>query len=611
MLFAKSRHDPVRASRLIAAFDGPAAVADAQGLIAANAAWTARHGRLAPEAALDGPIRDEGCLFRLLRAARSGEARAETSAAGVVRVGPLSDGASLWVVEDRAAPVAAPAPVPPARSGASLPDAPFGVCRLSHGPLAHAQVRDANAAFLRLAGAGADGAPLGALFAAQGLAALETGAGPHDLAVIGGDGLVAEAWLSIDPDGTRTLFLADATARRELEQRLAHGERLQAAGKIAGGVAHDLNNILTVVTLNTDDLLSRHPVGDPAYASLQEIHQNAGRAAELVKMLLAWSRKQTFQMEHMEVSTFLGGFAPFLRRVVDERIHFDVHHARNVPPIRVDKHQLENVLTNLVVNARDAILKDRPSGKVALRTGRAGRAEVLEALRRSGVVDVPAGSWAVIAVEDDGPGVPPELRERIFEPFFTTKDEGKGTGIGLATVMGVIKQFGGYIALSETAGGGATFTLFLPQADPATAAVEPAQATVRAVPASGGLAGAGRILFVEDEEGVRTIVTRLLTDRGYQVTEAIDGEDALDQLETDPGPYDLVISDVVMPGMDGPAFLKAARDRLGGAKILFISGYAERSFAQTLEDDRSIGFLPKPFTLKQLAERVKQELHAA
>ena len=605
MLFAKSRHDALRARRLVEAFDAPAAVADGQGLVAANAAWRDRHADRSPEAALDGAFADPGALFRLVRAARAGEARCETAISGTVRVGPLGEGACLWV-EDAAPAVAAPAAATGTGAGPGPVDAPFGACTLGPGPLAQAEVIAPNAAFLRLAGAGAAGARLGALFAAEGVGALEAGGGPHDLAVLGGDGLVAEAWLT-GAGAARTLWLADATARRELEQRLAHGERLQAAGKIAGGVAHDLNNILTVVTLNTDDLLSRHPVGDPAYAGLQEIHQNAGRAAELVKMLLAWSRKQTFQMEHMEVATFLGGFAPFLRRVVDERIHFDVRHARNVPPIRVDKHQLENVLTNLVVNARDAILKDRPRGKVTLRTGRASRAEVLEALRRSGVVDVPPGAWAMIAVEDDGPGVPAELRDKIFEPFFTTKDEGKGTGIGLATVMGVIKQFGGYIALTETPGGGATFTLFLPQAEAApiaeVAEVQPAR------PAS--LAGAGRILFVEDEEGVRTIVTRLLTDRGYQVVEAIDGEDALDQLDTHPGPYDLVISDVVMPGMDGPAFLKAARDRLGGAKVLFISGYAERSFAQTLEDDRSIGFLPKPFTLKQLAERVKQELHAA
>jgi two-component system, cell cycle sensor histidine kinase and response regulator CckA len=600
MLFAKSRHDALRARRLVEAFEGPAAVADAYGLIAANAAWRGRHGESSPEAALDGALAGAGGLFRLVRAARGGEARIEAGAEGTVRVGPLGDGASLWV-QDLARPAAA------AQAGPPPAEAPFGACALGPGPLAQADVIAPNAAFARIAGPAAAGTALGALFAADGIAALETGGGPHDLAVLGGDGLVAEAWLTGAPDGQRMLWLADATARRELEQRLAHGERLQAAGKIAGGVAHDLNNILTVVTLNTDDLLSRHPVGDPAYAGLQEIHQNAGRAAELVKMLLAWSRKQTFQMEHMDVSAFLGGFAPFLRRVVDERIHFDVRHARNVPPIRVDKHQLENVLTNLVVNARDAILKDRPRGKVTLRTGRAGRAEVLEALRRSGVVDVPPGAWAMIAVEDDGPGVPSELRDKIFEPFFTTKDEGKGTGIGLATVMGVIKQFGGYIALSETPGGGATFSLFLPQAE-AAAIAEPAEA---APPRAASLAGAGRILFVEDEEGVRTIVTRLLTDRGYSVVEAIDGEDALDQLETHPGPYDLVISDVVMPGMDGPAFLKAARDRLGGAKVLFISGYAERSFAQTLEDDRSIGFLPKPFTLKQLAERVKQELHAA
>lgn len=604
MLFAKSRHDALRARRLVEAFDGPAVVADAQGLIAANPAWRARHADAAPETALDGALADAGGLFRLVRAARAGEARIEAGAEGTVRVGPLGDGASLWV-QDLARPAAAALAGP--SPGAPPAEAPFGACALGPGPLAQADVIAPNAAFARIAGPAAAGTALGALFAADGIAALETGGGPHDLAVLGGDGLVAEAWLTGAPDGQRMLWLADATARRELEQRLAHGERLQAAGKIAGGVAHDLNNILTVVTLNTDDLLSRHPVGDPAYAGLQEIHQNAGRAAELVKMLLAWSRKQTFQMEHMDVSAFLGGFAPFLRRVVDERIHFDVRHARNVPPIRVDKHQLENVLTNLVVNARDAILKDRPRGKVTLRTGRAGRAEVLEALRRSGVVDVPPGAWAVIAVEDDGPGVPPELRDKIFEPFFTTKDEGKGTGIGLATVMGVIKQFGGYIALSETPGGGATFSLFLPQAE-AAAIAEPTEA---APARAASLAGAGRILFVEDEEGVRTIVTRLLTDRGYSVVEAIDGEDALDQLETHPGPYDLVISDVVMPGMDGPAFLKAARDRLGGAKVLFISGYAERSFAQTLEDDRSIGFLPKPFTLKQLAERVKQELHAA
>ena len=497
-----------------------------------------------------------------------------------------------------------------------IAEAPVGFARLDRREARHAVIKEANPAFVRIAGAG-KGAKLSDLVAsahADDLDRLEVGGQrPIELDIANSGGQTCEGWLLADENDGAALMLVDVSTRREMEHRLAQTSKMQAVGQIAGGVAHELNNFLLVITLNCDALLARHPVGDPSYGELQSIQNTSARAAELVKMLLAYARKQTFRRDVLDVGAVLTEFAVLMRQVLDERIVFEITHGRDLPNVRADKQQLETVFMNLVTNARDAVLMSgRGKGSVTVRTKRATTQDVRTALKGLSIADIEDCDWAMISVTDTGTGMSQEIATKIFEPFFTTKEQGKGTGIGLATVYGIIKQSDGFIALDSVEDEGTTFHVFLPAttADDVSDAIPAAQAQVaEARPMD--LAGRGRILLVEDEEGVRNIATRLLMQRGYQVTSAGDGEEALEILENDPNSFDLVLSDVVMPGLDGPGLLKAAKPYLGHARIVFMSGYAEQDFAQTLEDERSISFLPKPFTLAQLAERVKTELAAA
>ena len=344
----------------------------------------------------------------------------------------------------------------------------------------------------------------------------------------------------------------------------------------------------------------------------------AARGAQLIRTMLAFTRQQVFRPELFDVTDALSDYYTLLRDIIDERIKLDIVHGRDLPRIRADKGQLETVVTNLCTNARDAMIDKSGGGRLLIRTSRSDAA----AARKDGFTHVTDGDYALIEVIDDGGGIPPEILEKIFEPFFTTKAEGKGTGLGLATCYGIVKQLGGFIYPVSKMGRGTTFKIFLPAW---TGAVEEtgADAIPEGVPmatqpvaeptqtrGSGDLAGRGSILLVEDEDGVRGIAAQLLQSFGYSVIEASDGEKALEIIKQHSGSIDLLISDVVMPGMDGPALLKEARPWLTNTRVMFISGYAERDLAKALEDDRAISFLPKPFTLKQLAERVKAELQA-
>lgn len=496
-----------------------------------------------------------------------------------------------------------------------IAEAPVGVARLDRRDARNATITEANPAFVRIAGSGAGGelARLIASGDADDLDRLEVGSTRAvELDLLTEGGRTCEAWLLEDGEEGAALLLVDVSTRREMEQRLAQTSKMQAVGQIAGGVAHELNNFLLVITLNCDALLARHPVGDPSYGELQSIMNTTTRAAELVKMLLAYARKQTFRRDVLDVGAVLTEFAVLMRQVLDERINFDITHGRDLPTVRADKQQLETVFMNLVTNARDAVLMSgKGKGAVTVRTRRASTDDVRAALKGQGVHEVPQGDWSMISVTDTGTGMPAEVSAKIFEPFFTTKEQGKGTGIGLATVYGIIKQSGGFIALESVEGEGTTFQVYLPAAaaEEGETEVPVPVAPIEARPVD--LAGRGRILLVEDEDGVRTIAAKLLTQRGYHVTAAADGEEALEILEEDPEGFDLVLSDVVMPGLDGPGLLKAAKPYLGRARVVFMSGYAEQDFAKTLEDERSISFLPKPFTLAQLAERVKLELASA
>jgi two-component system, cell cycle sensor histidine kinase and response regulator CckA len=616
----------------LATLVGPAALFTRHGQISAgNEAFFAAHKSGNIDALLRDLV-DAGGAFRISKAVRRGATLDEAFENLHVRVGPIG-ALSLVRLYPPAQTLSAltPAPAPPPvvvkapladasslRTGLAqlIADAPVGVARLDGRDARTATITEANPAFVSIAGAGV-GAKLASLIDGtdmDDLDRLEVGSSRAvelDMAVEGGR--TCEAWLLEDGEHGAALLLVDVSTRREMEQRLAQTSKMQAVGQIAGGVAHELNNFLLVITLNCDALLARHPVGDPSYGELQSIQNTTTKAAELVKMLLAYARKQTFRRDVLDVGAVLTEFAVLMRQVLDERIVFDITHGRDLPNVRADKQQLETVFMNLVTNARDAVLMSgRGKGEVTVRTRRAATQDVRAALKGQGVHEIQDCDWAMISVTDTGTGMPVEVSEKIFEPFFTTKEQGKGTGIGLATVYGIIKQSGGFIALDSVQGEGTTFQVFLPTAtaeEGENQVPAPAAAPAEARPVD--LAGRGRILLVEDEDGVRTIATKLLIQRGYQVTAAADGEEALEILEEDPEGFDLVLSDVVMPGLDGPGLLKAAKPYLGRARVVFMSGYAEQDFAKTLEDERSISFLPKPFTLAQLAERVKLELAAA
>ena len=404
-------------------------------------------------------------------------------------------------------------------------------------------------------------------------------------------------------------YLVDVSEQKQVELQLAQSEKMRAIGQLAGGVAHDFNNLLTAIQLRLDELLQRHPVGDPSYEGLSEIRSTAVRAADLVRKLLTHARKTTVQRETLELGEVISEFEVLLRRLLREDVKLQTDYGRNLPLVRADKSQLETAVMNLAVNARDAV-RAQGGGVVRIKTARLTATEA----RALGYADDKAGDGdvALIEVADNGPGIPPDVMREIFVPFFTTKAVGEGTGLGLATVWGIVKQADGWIQVVSEVGKGAAFRIFLPVYTPPASLAPPAPKPVAtARPVARDLSGAGRILFVEDEDAVRGVAARLLRARGYEVIEAADGEEALLLAEEYAGKIDLLISDVIMPGMDGPNLLKKARGFLGDAPVMFISGYAEAEFSDLLEDEKGVTFLPKPLDIKVLAERVKQQLQAA
>jgi two-component system cell cycle sensor histidine kinase/response regulator CckA len=498
-----------------------------------------------------------------------------------------------------------------AESRAMAAGAPFGSAVIAAEDLFLGKVDEPNAALSVLTGpAAARDAAFGHLFDPAGVAEarlkLDAGSsGPIEL--------VARAFpdrmlhLYVAPEGDRRrIWLFDVSAQKSMELQLSQAQKMQAVGQLAGGVAHDFNNLLTAIQLQLSGLLERHPVGDPSYEGLNEIRQTAIRAADLVRKLLAFSRKSTVRRERLDLGELVGEFAVLLRRLLREDVRLETDYGRDLPVVLADKSQLETAVMNLAVNARDAMrgVVEPGAGVVTIRTARLTADEA----RLLGWSAAPTAAVALIEVADSGPGVPPELLDKIFEPFFTTKAVNEGTGMGLATVYGIVEQAGGHINVSNAAEGGAVFRIFLPEAAEAELAAVPVVEKVAKAPRD--LSGAGRILFVEDEAAVRGIAARLLRQRGYEVIEAEDGEQALELAEQHAGTIDMMISDVIMPGLDGPALLKKARPYLGDAPVLFISGYAESDFSDLLQDEVGVSFLPKPLDIKTLAERVKQELHA-
>jgi two-component system, cell cycle sensor histidine kinase and response regulator CckA len=408
-------------------------------------------------------------------------------------------------------------------------------------------------------------------------------------------------------DATAVVYLIDTTEQTELETQFGQSQKMQAVGQLAGGIAHDFNNLLTVINGVAELLMQRHQPGDPSFQDIHQIRSTGLRAAGLVRQLLAFSRQQTLEPQVVSLTDIVSDWSITLRRLIGERVTLKVEHGRDLWPVKADPNQLGNVLINLAVNARDAM----PNGGVlTIRTGQVSMAES----QTLGQVLMPSGDYVTIEVADTGVGIPPENMGKIFEPFFTTKEKGHGTGLGLSSVYGIVKQTGGYIFPESEVGKGTAFKIYLPRhaAEAGSDEVaEPVKAVVpeKATPAR-DLTGHQTILLVEDEEAVRDFAARALTMRGYQVIEAGSGDEALEMLREHQGQIDLLVSDVVMPGMDGPTLVKTIRAEKPHMKILFMSGYAEEAFRNAGERIEDFHFLPKPFSLKQLTSKVKDVLEA-
>ena len=403
-----------------------------------------------------------------------------------------------------------------------------------------------------------------------------------------------------DGEDAAIVYALETTEQRELEEQFAQSQKMQAVGQLAGGIAHDFNNVLTAIIGFSDLLLTNHRPSDPSFQDIMNIKQNANRAAGLVRQLLAFSRRQTLRPKVINLPDILSDLSVLLDRLISERISLHVDHGRDLWPIKADLNQLEQVIVNLAVNARDAM----PDGGVlTIRTANVAEAE---SMRFKGQ-GFRAGDYVLIEVADTGIGMPADVQDKIFEPFYSTKDVGKGTGLGLSTVYGIIKQTGGFIYVDSTPGEGSTFRILMPRHIPDDKE-ESASDDKPEVAAPSDLTGSANILLVEDEEAVRAFAARALTARGYKVFEAATGTEALEVIGAIEETIDLVVSDVVMPEMDGPTLLRELRKTQPDLKIIFVSGYAEEAFAKHLPEDESFQFLPKPFSLKDLATAVKQTL---
>jgi len=406
------------------------------------------------------------------------------------------------------------------------------------------------------------------------------------------------------------LSIKDNSEEAKLKSQVAQATKMQAVGQLAGGVAHDFNNILTAIIGHCDLMLLRHSPGDSDYDDIQQVKNNSNRAAGLVRQLLAFSRQQTLRPQILQLPDVVADVSNLLKRLLDDSIELDVKHGRNLGLVRADPGQLEQVIINLGVNARDAINSGGTNGgKISITTQSVTPSDV-KALNND---ILPAGDYTALYIADTGKGIPPQLMGKIFEPFFTTKDIGKGTGLGLSTVYGIVKQSGGYIFADSKAGEGATFSIYFPvyKGSDREAPQLPESSSEANKPAPRKeLWGSGHILLVEDEDMVRAVAERALTRQGYTVVTASDGEEGLQHLTSmaeDDNMFHMIVSDVVMPNMDGPTMARQARTQYPDIPILFMSGYAEEQLRKSINLD-NVAFLPKPFSVAQLAEAVGEVL---
>jgi two-component system cell cycle sensor histidine kinase/response regulator CckA len=557
-----------------------------------------------PQLALTGEAA-AAALYRLARKAAAGKTSEEIIEFGQAQkvaasVRPLKGGETTWwftpVLASRARETGGTKP--PVSATEMLEQAPIGAATVT----AEGQITSCNKAFTEFFNQGSlSGRRLAELVDGgdqEHLKELLSGAAhsPVEIRSAASREHMAELYASAaDGDGKRrTIYLVDVSEQKALETKFAQSQKMQAVGQLAGGVAHDFNNLLTVIIGNSELLLMRHQASDPSFRDINDIRQNAIRAANLVRQLLAFSRQQTMQPRAIDLGIGISELGELLRRLLPEGVALKIERDGEVWPVHADEAQLNNAIINLVVNARDAMPK---GGSVTIRIAN----ETIAEATMVGSANMPAGDYVRIEVSDSGVGIPDEYIGKIFDPFFTTKPVGEGTGLGLATVYGIVKQSGAFIAVESAVGRGTSFCIYLPR-HYGEVEVRGEIAPVRDV------TGHETILLVEDEDAVRSFAARALKQRGYQVIEAASGEQALEVVKGRPNDIQLIVTDVVMPNMDGPTLVRAVRRLRPDIQVIFMSGYAEEAFRRNDEKPEDLHFLPKPFGLKQLAAKVKDVL---
>lgn len=402
-----------------------------------------------------------------------------------------------------------------------------------------------------------------------------------------------------DNDGL-VIYFIDVTARKELQHQFVQSQKMQAVGQLAGGIAHDFNNLLTAMIGYCDLLLEKYIPSDQSFNDVMQIKQNANRASNLVRQLLAFSRQQTLQPKILSVTDMIGELSALLKRLLGAKVDLKVMHSRDVGFVKVDQIQFEQVIINLAVNARDAM---KEGGTLTIQTSLYKNTEP-KFLRGD---TMPPGEYILIEVTDTGSGISESHLNRIFDPFFSTKEKGRGTGLGLSTVYGIVNQTGGFISVESEIDIGTKFSIYFPmvaEKEVAETKEKEAKKENKVI----DITGTGTILLVEDEDAVRMFSSRALRDKGYHVIEASNGEAALEFIRKDSEQIDLVITDVVMPKMDGPTLMENVKIHRPNMKVIFISGYTEDNFRESLANNDKVHFLSKPFNLKELAYKVKEVL---
>lgn len=415
-----------------------------------------------------------------------------------------------------------------------------------------------------------------------------------------------------DSEKNSHCFLIDITEYKDLEMHLIHSQKMQAIGQLAGGIAHDFNNLLTAMIGFCDLLLIKHPAGDPSFAEIMQIKQNSNRAANLVRQLLAISRKQVLKPEILDITNVIAELVSLIRRLIGEDVNLEIHHGKDLKLIKVDQGQLEQVVINLAVNARDAITASGKNGTVSIITKNISikkRGSVEKGFVSADSGEILPGEYVLIEVQDTGIGMSKDIISKIFEPFFSTKEIGSGTGLGLSTVYGIVKQTGGYLYVHSKKNEGTKFHIYLKAANSNEGENEMLKDAENKL-IQKDLTGDATILLVEDEVPVRMFSSSALSNKGYNIIEAENGEEALKIVKEKGEEIDIIITDVIMPGMKGPEFAAEVHKIYPKVKVIFMSGYAEEAFAKTygVEEKEKFNFLSKPFTLKQLASKVKEVL---